>query len=462
MSRGLRSGESFVPTLIQIAIPIALQNLVSSSVNMLDTVMVGQLGATPLAAVGLGNQIYFLLMLLLYGVSTGGGIFIAQYWGRRDLPGIRRTVGLCLTAGLVAGAFFTVAAVAAPRFLIGLYSRDAEVVRIGADYLRIAALSYLPTVASSILGFSMRSCEKVRLPLVASIVSLGMNAFLNWVLIFGEFGIPALGVVGAAWATVAARTAEALIMLIVPYVRRYPTAGRLRELVDWSGIWISRFVTVALPVVVNEVIWSLGITTYNAIFARSGTDAIAAYNVTSTVSQLSMVLFFGTASAASVMIGKKIGEGRHDLARDWARRFALLAPCLGIVFGLLLIPLRSLLPFVFRLDAPVLAQASAMLLVLGLTFPFRVFNFHLVVGICRAGGDTKFGLLFDLLGVWGIGVPLAALGAFVWGLPAWGIYLMCSVEEVAKSFVGLWRFLSRKWLRSVTEGKEETQPPTPA
>jgi putative MATE family efflux protein len=451
---------SFVPTLMTIAIPIALQNLVSSSVNMLDTVMVGQLGAASLAAVGLGNQIYFLLMLLLYGISTGSGIFIAQYWGKRDLPGIHRTLGLGLCVGLVAGTLFMIAAIVAPRTLIGLYSRDAEVIRLGADYLRVAALSYLPTVASFILGFAMRSCERVKLPLVASVVSLSMNAFLNWVLIFGKFGLPALGVIGAAWATVAARGIEVAIMIVVPYLRNYPTAGRLRELVDWSGIWISRFAAIALPVVINEVIWSLGITTYNAIFARSGTEAIAAYNVTGTVSQLAMVVFFGTANAAAVMIGNKIGENRLDVARDWARRFVLLAPALGLAFGLLLIPFRSLLPFIFKVDASVLAQSSAMLLILGLTFPFRVFNFHLVVGICRAGGDTKFGLFFDLLGVWGIGVPLAALGAFVWGFPAWGIYLMCSVEEVAKSFLGLWRFLSHKWLKDLTAG-EVAQKPLP-
>ncbi len=439
----------FSGSLVRIAVPIALQNFISSGVSMLGTVMVGRLGEAPLAAVGLGNQVYFLLLLFIFGITTGGGVFTAQYWGRKDLAGIRRTVGLSLAAGLGTALVFTLVSAAAPAAVIGIYSRDPEVVALGARYLRISALAFLPMAASFVLGLSMRSVEKVRLPLVATLLSLGLNAALGWVLIFGKFGLPAMGVEGAAWAVVASRVLELAVLWAVSYARRYPTAGSLRELARRDALSLSRYLAIALPVIANEVTWSLGITTYNAIFARAGTAHLAAYNVANTVGQLAMVLFLGTANAAAVMIGKKIGEGDTDTARLWARRFAMMAPALGLAVGLLLLPVRLAVPWLFRLDAGTMAQVSAMLVVLGLAFPFKVFNLHVIVGICRAGGDTRFGFWYDLGGIWGLGVPLAALGAFVLGLPAWGIFLMTMTDELGKAGFGLWRLLSGKWLRRV-------------
>ncbi len=440
----------FASDLLRIGLPIALQNFVSASVNMIATIMVGRLGATSLAGVGLGNQVYFLLMLFLFGVSTGGGVFTAQYWGKKDLSGVRRTVGLSMAIGVFAALAFAAAAAIAPAALIGLYSRDGEVIALGARYLRISALGYLPLAISSVLGLSMRSVEKVRLPLLATAFSLAVSLFLSWVLIFGKLGAPAMGVEGAAWAGVVARVIECAILGFIARARRYPCIGRLREMADWPGTWVKRYIQVALPVVLNEVTWSVGITLYSVIFARAGTEALAAYSVTNTVSQLAMVIFFGTGNAAAMMIGKKIGEGDRGSAFAYARRFALIAPLLGIGVGALIVPFRLLLPFLFRLEGPVFSQASVMLLVLAGLYPFKVFNFHLVVGVCRAGGDTRFGMFYDLFGVWGLALPLAALGAFAWGFPAWGIYLMTASDDLGKSLLGIWRLRSRRWLHDVT------------
>jgi putative MATE family efflux protein len=442
--------SSFARDLLRLALPIVLQNLAAALVGLLATVMVGSLGAASLAGVGLGNQVYFLLTLFLFGVSTGGGVFLAQYWGKRDLAGLRRSFGLALTIGLGTGLAFTLAALALPRLILGLYSADAEVVGIGSRYLRIVAWSYLPTAFSMVLGISLRSVERVRPPLVAATVSLALNLLLAWVLIFGKLGSPVLGVEGAAWATVAARLVEALILAAVAIATRAPILGSLRDLLDWRGSWPSRYLAVAWPVIVNEVTWSLGITLYNVVFARIDTLSIAAYNIVNTFSQLAVVVFFGAANAAAVMIGKKIGEGNSDLAFAWAKRFALLAPLFGLLMSVLILPFRMALPILYDLDAKVLAEASTMLLVLAAIFPFKVFNLTLIVGICRAGGDTKFSMYYDLAGVWGLGVPLAALGAFVLGLPAWAVFLLTASDEIAKSFVGVWRLLSRRWLRNVT------------
>ncbi len=440
----------FYKNLLRIAVPIALQNLVVSSVNMLDTIMVGRLGATELAAVGLGNQIWFLLMLLLFGTSTGSGVFTSQYWGKRDIAGIRRTTGVSMTLALAAAFVFMAAALAFPEFLLRLYSRDEEVVRIGAEYLRLVAPSYPFAAATFAFSLALRGVERVRLPLVATLISLAINAALNYALIFGKFGAPALGVRGAAIATVCARIVEALIVFAVAYTRKMPPAGTLAEFRSWGGGFLPRFARIAAPVVVNEVTWSLGITTYNAVMARVSTDAIAAYNVTNTISQLAMVLFMGTANAAAVMLGKRIGEGDKATAFAWARRFAIMSPLIGVATAALLVPVSLSIPWLFALGPEPLRQARLMVLVMACVFPFKVFNLHVVVGICRSGGDTRFGAFFDIFGVWMLGVPLAVLGAFALRAEPWVVFAMLSFEEIAKSGLGLWRLISKKWLTDVT------------
>lgn len=446
----LRGDARFYRDLARIAVPIALQNLITAGVNALDTVMVGRLGAAELAAVGLANQVWFLLILFLFGVSTGAGVFTAQYWGKKDIAGIRRTTGVALAVGGGASLAFAAAAILAPKAILGFYSRDPEVIALGAGYLRVVAFSYPLAAAGFVFSIALRGVERVKLPLAATAVSLSLNAVLNYALIFGAFGLPRLGVLGAAIATLIAKALEATIIILGAYLKKTPPAGRLHELFAWGSGFVSRYVRVAAPVLLNEVTWSLGITVYNAVFARMGTEAIAAFNVASTVSQLAMVFFMGSANAAAVMIGARIGEGERERAFAWAGRFAVLSPALGALVGALLIPASRLLPLAFALEPVPMAQAMAMVVVLGLVYPFKVFNLHLIVGICRSGGDTRFGAAFDIAGVWGLGVPLVALGAFALRLEPWAVFALLNVEEVAKSFLGLWRLKTRRWLRDVT------------
>lgn len=442
--------QRFYADLVRIALPIALQNLVVSGVNMLDTIMVGRLGTAELAAVGLANQIWFLLILMLFGVATGGGVFTAQYWGKRDIAGIRRTTGLSLVIGLGAGLAFMAGGMLVPQAILGFYSRDPEVIGLGASYLRIVAPSYPLAAISFVFSISLRGVERVRLPLVATVISLTVNAILNYVLIFGAFGAPAMGVDGAAVATVVSRLIEAAIVITGAYTQKTAVAGSLKEFTSWGSGFITRFLGIAMPVIINEIAWSVGITTYNGIFARVGTGAIAAFNVTSTVNQLAMVFFMGTANAAAVMIGSRIGAGEVDVARHWARRFAILSPLYGLCMSALMVPSVLLLPLLFVMDPEPLRQASIMILVMAGVFPFKIFNLHVIVGICRSGGDTRFGAFFDIFGIWGIGVPLALLGAFVLKLQPWQVFLLLNLEESTKAILGVWRVITGKWLNDVT------------
>jgi putative MATE family efflux protein len=446
----LFSDKEFYRGLFAVALPIALQNLIGSLVNALDTVMIGRLGTVEIAAVGLGNQVFFLLNMVLFGIGSGSAVFVAQFWGKKDLAGIRRTAGLCLSLGVAVAAAFSVLCRFAPESVLGLYSADPAVVAAGAVYLRELSLSFVPFAVSFAFTLVMRSVERVRLPVVATLISLMANLVLNWLLIFGIGPFPALGVLGAARATVISRLAETVILVSVSYARSYPFAGSLRELFGFDRAFIARFLGIALPVVVNETIWALGISAQNVIMARTGTGLIAAYSILNTISQLAWVFFMGLGNGAAVLIGKRIGQGEQGKARDYASLITRFAPLTAAGVALLLIPLSLLVPILFRVGPEVAAAARIMFALLALSYPFRAFNMSMIIGVCRAGGDTIFGAVYDLLFLWTVAVPGAALASFVFAAPGPVIYLCFLAEEPLKAMIGLHRLRSGKWLHDVT------------
>jgi Na+-driven multidrug efflux pump len=260
-----------------------------------------------------------------------------------------------------------------------------------------------------------------------------------------------MGVVGAALATVIARYSEMIILVAVSYAKGYAPAGKLRELMAFDGGFTARFFRIAAPVMINETLWSLGITMENIIFARTNTDAIAAYNITSTFSQLTWVVFMGLGNGVAVLIGKRIGEGKDQTARDYASRIALFSVLLGAGAAIVLIPLSKLIPLIFNVNPQVLSFIAAMFVILCCAYPFRAFTMAMVVGICRAGGDTVFCAFYDLFFMWVVILPLAAAASFVFHAPVWLIYLVICSEDVLKTILGLWRLRSGKWLHNVTE-----------
>lgn len=449
----LFSDKAFFRALFTIAVPIMLQNLINASVNMADTVMVGRLGTEEIAAVGLGNQVFFLYTMILFGIGSGGAVFTAQFWGKQDIPGIRKTTGFSLALALSVSAVFTLGALLAPGAVLSVYTRDPEVIRLGTAYLRTLAPCFAPFAVSFVFTLMMRSTEKVRLPMVATLVSLSINVALNYLLIFGFGSIPALGVRGAAIATVVSRLVEMTILLAASYSRSYAMAGSLRELFGFDLTFMRRFLIIALPVIVNELLWALGVTTQNVILARTGTEAIAAFNITNTVSQLGWVFFIGVGNGAAVLIGKKIGEGSEDTARRYAGRLVRFAPLSAAAIALLLVPMSWIIPFLFKVSPGVVAITGGMFIILAVSYPFRAFNMSMIIGVCRAGGDTLFSVVYDIIFMWLFALPLAAAASFIFGAPVWVIYLCIAVEDPLKMLLGLSRLKSGKWLRNVTGGE---------
>jgi putative MATE family efflux protein len=448
--RTLFSDKRFFKALFGIAIPIMLQNLISSLVTMINTVMIGNLGTANIAAVGLGNQVFFLLNMIIFGITSGGAVFTAQFWGQRDIAGIRKTTGWCLALSSLVSALFAGACLAFPQVVIGLYTNDAEVIRVGAIYLRALAPSFLFFGVSMVFTMILRSIERVKLTMTATCVSLGLGILLNWGLIFGIGPLPALGVAGAGIATSLARVVEMGIIVVGCYARRYSIAGSPRDLFRLDAPFIGRYLRVAAPVILNELFWSLGITMQNVIFARTNTDAFAAFNILNVVSNLTWVIFIGLGNGCGVLIGKKIGEGQNDLAREYAARITRFAPLAALAISAFLLPLSRLLPWFFSVEPGVFTIINALFIVLALSYPFRAFNLAMIIGVCRAGGDTVFSVIYDLAIMWLVSLPLAALASFVFHAPVWLIFVCIEMENPLKMCLGAWRLHTGKWLHDVT------------
>lgn len=442
--------RQFYTTFRQLAIPIALQHMVVSTVNLVDVFMLAALGTIAVAGVGLANQVYFLLVVLNYGLYSGMGVFLAQYWGKRDMKHIHCTLGLGLSVGTVAALLFTAAAIFFPYPILRFLSHDEAALLLGASYLRIVGFSYLFTSLSNCLGIALRSVGQPRFPLLTSTLALLLNVLLNYLLIFGKLGLPALGADGAAIGTLLSRTVEFLLLmgLILRY-HRFILAN-VREMLDFPRTFILHYAKIAAPVIVNESLWGLGMVMYVAAYEKLGTDALAVSQVTSTVQNLTELVAMGIGNAAAVMIGNIIGEGSPEKAFLYAQRFLRITFLLGALTGLLLAACIPLILWAVQMTPEVKELLLRTLLICAALVPLKAASVVIIVGILRGGGDTRYAMLLEALNVWLIGVPLAFIGALAWKLPIYWLMLLINLEEVGKVAVGLHRTWSKRWITDVT------------
>jgi putative MATE family efflux protein len=441
--------REYFTTLVKIALPIAIQNFISSSLNAVGVLLIGQLGDTSVAAVGLANQVFFLFSLMLFGITSGSAIFTAQYWGSGDLHGIRKIVLLCLSLTLAPGIFFTVIAIGFPQVAMGLYTRDPAVIKLGSDYLQIIGISYLATAVSFTFASQMRSTGSVRPPMLVSVVALGLGTLVNYTLIFGKFGLPVMGVRGAALGTCLARLVECAAMLAVTYLGRFPTAARLADFTGLSQKFFQHYSVIVLPVAANETIWALGITIYNMIYARIGTEAIAAINITSTIDSMAFVVFIGISNASAIMIGNRIGAGEEEKAIQYARRALILGIALALVMGALVLLFSGTILAYYKVSETAAVNARGILTVLACGLWMRVTNMIIIAGILRSGGDTRFAMFLDICTVWFVGIPMALLGTFVFHLPVYWVVTMVMADELTKFIGGIYRFRTHKWINNL-------------
>ena len=446
--------KSFIKNLFTIAFPIILQDFLSSFVNMLDTVMVGQLGAVDIAAVGLGNQFFFIMSLGVFGIASGGQIFIAQYWGKKDIDKIHKTTGMMLGLSMIFTVLFALISICFPQKCLAIYSNDAEVIRRGAEYLRVVAPSYIFFGLNVSFAASARSVEHLKLPAAATITSVLLNALLNYIFIFGVNlgGIQIIqphGIIGAGIATVISRIVEASIVAGGSYLRKYVTAAPLKEYIVKDKKFLLHYAKISLPVLANELLWGSGISMQSSIFAHSGTLVIAAFNIMNSISNLVYPICLGCGNATAIIIGKTIGEGRTEEAKVLARKQCAFIAAMAFCLGFVIMPMSKIMPYIFKVEAEVLSMASVFIVMRGLMFSFDAFNMTSVVGVFRSGGDTLFAMLMDVGFLWLLALPLGWMAVSVWHLPFWAVYLCILTEPVCKAAVGVIRLTSNKWLRTL-------------
>lgn len=448
----LFADRSFWRSALRLALPIALQNLLLSSFTLVDTVMIGSLGDIPLAAVGMAGQWSWVMNILFFGVSSGAAVFLAQYWGVRDIRGIHRTFGLLLTGACIPAVLFMLVGRLAPGFVMHLFTKDPVVVEQGASYLTVVCFSYLGLALSQAASTLLRSTEEVRLPVLASLCSVLTNAVLNYALIFGKLGAPAMGLRGAAIATTIAAWVNVVVLYAAAFLRRTLLRTDVRRLFDWDAPFLRRFLYVSLPALVNEGMWAVGTMGYNMIYGHMGTDNYAALTIFRTVENLAFVFFVGLCHACSVLIGKRIGAGDFDRARLDARRFTVLMTVLSVTVGLALIALRTPILSLFNVSDAVRGLTRSIILLYGLEIGLRNIPYITIVGVFRAGGDTRIGVILDTVCVWCIALPLTFLCGMVLHLPFIAVYLvMLLSEDAVKTFFALRYFLRDRWIHPVTE-----------
>ena len=443
------SERAFFVGLVRLAAPIALHTFLLTSLNFIDTVMIGRLGEVEIAAVAIANQLFFLFMLYLFGVGSAATIFTAQYWGRRDLAGVRRTVGAALVPSALGASVFFITAAMLPEQVFRVFTTDLRATALGAEYLRAIAPSYFATAVSVLFAAVMRSTGNAKLPLQVSAASIGLNALLNWLLIFGVGPFPELGVRGAALATMIARFIEVVVLVWLAFRRREPLAGTLREWFSFDRRFLAVYWKTSVPVLLNEIGWAGGMTAYVAVFARMGTDIVAAYNIADVVFRLLFVVFIGSGSATAVLIGNTIGAGQPQAAQRRARTIMMAAPALGLAVGLLSVAFAPLVPQLYAVAPEVRANVTRIMLVFVIVAPLKVVNLHIVVGLLRSGGDTLFSLAVDVGILWSVGVPLVAVAGLHWGLAPALVFLCTGVEELVKLAVGVPRILKGRWINDL-------------
>lgn len=436
--------------ILWMAVPIAMQNLVTTSLNLIDTLMIGRLGEQKIAAVGIANQYFFIFMLLAFGINSGVSVFISQFWGSRETGKIKRTLGLGIVSGIALAACFSFMGLFMTEGIFGIFTKDAAVMAEGAVYMRIVAFS-LPMMAVSLsYSISSRSIGIPKLPLVVSALSLGLNTVLNYLLIFGPGVFPALGVRGAALATLASRFFEMTVMIGVINKRGLAISATPRELMGFDRAYVKRVYSRIWPVIMNEGIWAVGMSLYAVAYGRMGTDQFAAVRISDTVFNMFFIAAVGIGNGGAVITGNLIGEKSPEV-RLYAGRIMKLAFVSGAVLGALVLISAPGVVLLFKVGDDVRLMARQVLWIQGALLPVKFLNNIYVIGLFRGGGDTRYSLFLELGSVYLIGVPLAFLGALYWRLPLAMVVLLVNLEEVAKTVGGYLRIRTDKWINDWTQ-----------
>ncbi|MBQ6439051.1 MAG: MATE family efflux transporter [Mogibacterium sp.] len=435
--------------LVKIATPIAIQGIVSATLSMVDNIMVGFLGETELAAVGVGSQLFMVHYLVLFGILSGSATFMAQFYGTKDMSNIRKVIGFDFTLLAVLGAVCFILVNGFTDGILSVYTEDPAVKELAAQYVSINSLAFLLLAVSAPLEMAFKATQQVKIPMTISTVIFFTNITINYVLIFGKLGFPKLGVAGAAIGTLSSRIIEVLMNSYFAFRSKNEFFGKVRSYFGWDRELIKRIIKNATPTTINEFFWSFGQTMYVAAFSRISTTAYAAYQAANSIFNIFNFAAFSIGDAALILIGEKLGEGDMEYTWKLSKHLIKASVLAGTVIGAITILLSGLLSGVFNLTDDGKLYTKYILIVFGATMAADLFNGLQIAGILRAGGDTKFAMISESLCIWFIAVPLAFIASLVWHLPVHMALLVTRTEMLIRAAILTKRYISKKWMNTV-------------
>ena len=445
----MKTKDHFFKAVCTLAIPVALQSMLQSSFSMVDQIMIGQLGEINVAGVGLAGKFASIYSVVISAIGAVAGIMIAQYLGQKNRSEVRRSFFTNLLLGAGIAGMFMVICTLFPNQIMGAYTRDVQTRQAAAEYLMLVSGTFVPMTGATLLSTLFRCLEKPRLPLYASILSALLNTGLNYILIFGKLGITPMGVRGAAFATVISQCANFLLMLLMLSKNGFLLKSNEREptatlRMNWGQYW-----SMLLPLLVCEVVWSLGENVYAAIYGHMSTDASAAMTLTNPIQGLVIGALCGLSQAASVIIGKHLGSGENEEAYWSAKKLMLYGAIGSALLSVIVMIASKAYVGIYQVDNAVKTMTMQILFAYAIVVPFKVLNMILGGGIIRSGGRTKYVMFIDMVGTWCFGVPLGLLSAFVWKLSIPYVYFLLSLEECIRFGISLIVFRRRKWMNQL-------------
>ncbi len=443
--------KSFYKQMFAVGIPVMLQQMVVVCLNLVDTIMVGKISEEALAAVGAANQVYFIYSVLTFGIFSGAGVYLIQYWGIKDLKSLRKILGIdyvmffIVTIPVMIMVFFT-----AP-FLISLFSNDALVIELGIKYIRIACFSYLFSGLTFVISYNSRATAMLKVPTIVNIIAICINIVLNYGLIYGKLGMPELGVEGAALATLTARVIECIMMYTYVYTSKdNPLRATPRELFGFDKQMFKNVMKTATPVIFNESLWALSVAMVFAAYGRIGATALAVVQIANTVTDVFHTVYCGLSNATTVIVGQTLGQGKKDLAFGYSNEALKVTWILNVVMTLVLILLREPIVMIYDFNQDTTSLLMSSLFIYAIAITPKMLAYLIICGILRAGGDTMYCMVIDASLNMVLQVPLAFIAVLVLELSLPMAIAVVAIADVVKVFLCYERYYSKKWVNVFT------------
>ncbi len=446
--------HSFQREVLKIAIPVTLQYVFQAFLSIINEFMVGQLGDISVAANGITNKYESLFTITITAVSAAATILISQYYGKKDKKGVSTSFFYTLSCGILIMILFISLSLIFPYKIMKIYTKDIAASETAAEYLKIIAISFIPYTFTSITSAMFRSAEKSNYPMYSSIISIILNLVANYLLIFGNFGLPKLELKGCAIAIVLSRFIECFILFILFFIWIKNNNGFITFKIKFQKSFIKKLIVILIPIIVTEFLWVLGNNVYMMIYGHlsDGVDAVSAMSITEPIQLISTNLLIGISTAASVIVGKKIGRNKYNEAYKASKRLILTIFIGALTISVIIILISDFYVNLFKvsdniklLTKDVLYAFSAFLLV-------KMLNM-MIENIIRTGGNTTYTLVIDSIGTWIIGIPLGIVAAFALDLHLVYVYIFISVEEIARSIAASIIFKRKKWMQNITHYK---------